>query len=336
MNTFGTLFRLSIFGESHGREIGVVVDGCPAGLALSPEDFVSDLQRRSPGRPGTTARREPDIPLIKSGLLNGKTTGAPILIAFENTDVRSEDYLDFQTTPRPGHADFVARHKFGGFNDARGGGHFSGRLTAGLVSAGVIAKKMIQPAAVESFLLEAGGSPDVEAAVLSASRDGDSVGGLIECRIRSLPVGLGEPFFDSVESLISHLIFSIPGIRGVEFGSGFASARMRGSQSNDALLDRNGTTAINHAGGVNGGITNGNPLVFRVAVKPTSSISMEQQTVDLETNAPAGISVRGRHDACIALRIPVIVEAAAAVVLADLFLLEQKISRIRREKNGTE
>ena len=333
MNAFGRLFRISIFGESHGREVGVIMDGCPAGLPLSTEDFVPDLRRRSPGRPGTTARREPDVPLVKSGVVDGKTTGAPILVSFENTDVRSDDYGGLRDTPRPGHADFVARRKFGGFNDPRGGGAFSGRLTVGLVAAGVVAKKMIRPAAIECSLLEAGGSRDVETAVLAASQDGDSVGGLLECRVQGLPVGLGEPFFDSVESLIGHLVFSIPGVKGIEFGSGFDCVRMKGSRSNDILIDASGKTETNHAGGVNGGITNGNPLVFRVAVKPTSSIAKEQRTVDLGTNAAVGITIRGRHDACIALRMPVIVEAAAAVVLADLFLQEQKISRVQGGMN---
>ncbi|HPW17428.1 MAG TPA: chorismate synthase, partial [Candidatus Aminicenantes bacterium] len=242
MNSFGRLFRIEIFGESHGREAGVIVDGCPAGVPLAAEDFLADLGRRKPGAPGTTARREPDAPLVRSGVHNGLTTGAPILVAFENTDVRSEDYAGFRDLPRPGHADLVARRKFGGFHDPRGGGHFSGRITVGLVAAGVVAKKLIRPAAVECALLEAGGSPDIDDAVRAAGEAGDSVGGLLECRVRELPAGLGEPFFDSVESLIGHAVFAIPGVKGVEFGSGFACTRMRGSQANDALLDAGGAT----------------------------------------------------------------------------------------------
>lgn len=335
MNTFGRLFRVSIFGESHGREVGVLLDGCPAGIPLAEDDFIPDLGRRKPGRPGTTARQEPDVPLVKSGIFNGKTTGSPILVAFENRDIRSEDYADLRDRPRPGHADFVARRKFGGFHDPRGGGHFSGRLTLGLVAAGVVAKKLIRPAAVDCALLEAGGSPDVDDAVRAALKEGDSVGGLLECGVQKLPAGLGEPFFDSVESLISHAVFSIPGVKGIAFGSGFACARLRGSQANDVLVDGTGKTETNHAGGVNGGISNGNPLVFRVAVKPTPSIAQKQRTVDLRTNAAAEISSPGRHDACIALRLPVIVEAAAAIVLADLLLLEQGITRIQGATDET-
>jgi chorismate synthase len=329
MNTFGRLFQIAVYGESHGPEVGVLIDGCPAGLSLSAEDFLPDLEKRKAGLPGTTARREPDVPLIKSGLVNDRTTGAPLLIAFQNQDVQSQDYLDIRDTIRPGHADFAARRKFCGFNDIRGGGHFSGRLTVALTAAGVVAKKIISPITIESELLEAGGSRDIEAAVRSAAEAQDSIGGLIECRADGLPVGLGEPFFDSVESLISHLVFAIPGIKGIEFGSGFGCSRMRGSECNDAFIDSDGKTATNHAGGVNGGLTNGNSLVFRVAVKPPSSIAREQNTIDLRTNKPLKISIKGRHDICIALRMPVIVEAAAAVVLADLLMLEKKIPKNR-------
>jgi chorismate synthase len=330
MNTFGRLFKIAMFGESHGEEVGIVIDGCPAGLALASEDFSFDLRRRRAGSTGTTPRHEPDIPLIKSGLLNGKTTGAPLLIAFQNTDVKSEDYLPFQDTPRPGHADFVARHKYGGFNDSRGGGQFSGRLTVSLVSAGVIAKKVLTPSTVGATLLEAGGSKEIKKVVQSALEEDDSIGGIIECGTKGLPIGLGEPFFDSVESLISHLVFAIPGIKGIEFGSGFACSKMSGSECNDIIVNRAGKTKTNHAGGINGGITNGNELVFRVAVKPPSSIAKEQNTINIPTGDPVKISVRGRHDVCIALRMPVIIEAAAAIVLADLMLIEQKISRIMR------
>lgn len=335
MNSFGRLFRVSIFGESHGREVGVLIDGCPAGLPLTADDLLPDLERRQPRDLGTTPRREPDIPLIQSGVLNDQTTGAPLLIVFKNQDTRSRDYQDLQDTPRPGHADFTARKKFKGFNDPRGGGHFSGRLTVGLVAAGAVAKKLQNPVSIQAFLLEAGGSADIERAVQQAMQENDSVGGLIECRINHLAVGLGEPFFDSLESLISHAIFAIPGVRGIEFGSGFESARMKGSQANDTQIDAQGRTRTNLAGGVNGGLSNGNELVFRVAVKPTSSIAMPQQTVDLKTGNPAVISILGRHDTCFALRTPVVVEAAAALVLADLYLLEHKIPRIWENPHGT-
>ncbi len=335
MNSFGRLFRVSIFGESHGKEVGVLIDGCPAGLPLAADDLFPDLQRRQARAVGTTPRQEPDIPLIQSGILNDLTTGAPLLIVFENQETRSQDYQALQDTPRPGHADFTARCKFKGFNDPRGGGHFSGRLTVGLVAAGAIAKKLLAPISIKADLLETGGSDNIEKAVEKAVQEQDSIGGLIECRVRELPVGLGEPFFDSIESLISHAIFAIPGIRGVEFGSGFDSIRMTGSQANDSLIDAQGLTQTNFAGGVNGGLSNGNELVFRVAVKPTSSIARPQHTVDLKTGNPAVVSIQGRHDTCFALRVPVVVEAAAALVLTDLYLLEQKMPIIWEETHET-
>jgi chorismate synthase len=330
MNAFGRLFRISIFGESHGTCVGALIDGCPAGLELSVGDFATDLERRKSGKAGTTARREDDIPSITSGLLSGRTTGAPILILLENKDIDSESYEKIRMTPRPGHADFVAFQKFGGLNDYRGGGTFSGRLTAALVAAGVVAKKLLHPVSIEAQLLEAGGTTQIEPAIEKAIRMRDSIGGVVECNVKRLPVGLGEPFFDSVESLLSHLIFSIPGIKGIEFGAGFACSRMSGSEYNDEIISMTGETRTNNAGGINGGVTNGNELVLRVAVKPTSSISKSQATIDMETGETRELSVGGRHDTCIALRVPVIVEAAAAVVMADLMLVEQKIPRIPR------
>ncbi len=328
MNSFGRIFRVSIYGESHGKEVGVIVDGCPAGLPLNEGDFEMDLVRRKSGARGTTPRKENDTPLIKSGVLNGKTTGAPLLICFENTNIRSTDYDTFKDTPRPGYADFTAMKKFGGFNDHRGGGHFSGRITVGLVAAGVIAKKLIHPISVRAGIKEVGGSTEIQKAVAKAIEKEDSIGGIIECEVKEIPIGLGEPFFDSVESLISHIIFSIPAIKAIEFGSGFKAAGMTGSAHNDPLIDVNGTTLTNHAGGINGGITNGNPLVFRVAVKPTSSISHFQQTVNMKTGEQVKLVVEGRHDTCIALRMPAIVECATAIVLADLLMLEQRFPRI--------
>jgi len=272
MNSFGQLFHISLFGESHGDEIGVVIDGCPAGVPLKREEFTKDLTRRNAKKKGSTPRRETDSPMIKSGIFNYRTTGAPIAIFFANKNIRPHDYLPFQTLPRPGHVDFVSRHKHGGFHDSRGGGHFSGRLTLALVTAGVIAKKLIVPAGINSNILEIGGSRDFDGIIDNAMKEKDSLGGIVECRIKGLPVGLGEPFFDSAESLISHLVFAIPGIKGIEFGSGFDCSRMRGSEYNDIVINKKGKTGTNHTGGINGGITNGNEVIFRVAVRPTSSI----------------------------------------------------------------
>ncbi|NIM16435.1 MAG: chorismate synthase [Candidatus Aminicenantes bacterium] len=328
MNNFGRLFRINIYGESHGQEVGILIDGCPAGLVLEEADFEKDLLRRKSGAKGTTPRLEQDKPVIKSGVFNGKTTGAPMLIVFENTNVRSKDYEAIKDTPRPGHADFTALKKFGGFNDYRGGGHFSGRLTLGLVTAGVVAKKLIHPVTVTAKLIEAGGDTDIQRAVDKAVEMKDSIGGIIECTALDVPPGLGEPFFDSAESVMSHMMFSIPAIKGIEFGAGFKAARMTGSEHNDLIIDINGKTETNHAGGINGGITNGNPLVFRVVVKPTSSISLPQDTVNMKTGKRVNLVIEGRHDVCIALRVPVVVENAAAIVLADLMLLEQKIPRV--------
>ncbi len=328
MNSFGRLMRLTIFGESHGEAVGMVMEGCPAGLSLTEEDFPADLSRRQSGLEGTTARREPDTPILKSGLFKNKTTGAPLMIMFENKDVKSEDYAPLKETPRPGHVDFVAHNKYGGFYDFRGSGPFSGRLTVALVAAGIIAKKILTPATISASLLEVNGSHDIQEAVQTAIQEKDSVGGIIECRVNKLPIGLGEPFFDSVESLISHIVFSIPGIKGIEFGAGFSASRMKGSQFNDILINKEGKTATNYSGGINGGITNGNELVFKVAVRPTSSIGIEQDTINLKTGQPAKVSAKGRHDVCIALRMPVIIEAVTAFVLADLALIEQEIPKI--------
>lgn len=327
MNSFGRLFRIHIFGESHGPEIVVGIDGCPAGIVLREDDFDGDLQRRRGGAPGTTQRREDDKPEIRSGVFNGRTSGAPILIAFANRDTRSSDYDEFVSMPRPGQSDWTARLKYGGCNDYRGGGHFSGRLTVGLVAAGVIAKKIISPAVVQATLIEAGGDPDIERALERAALN-DSIGGIVSCAVEQLPAGLGEPFFDSLESAIAHLIFAVPGIRGVEFGSGFASARMPGSEHNDLILTPAGKTETNHCGGVNGGISNGNPLNLRVAVKPTSSIAKPQYTVDLSSGKRRKLVIAGRHDRCFALRVPVVIEAAVAVALADFALRQQAVKRV--------
>jgi chorismate synthase len=339
MNSIGRLFRVTIFGESHGESVGIVIDGCPAGLALTVDDFLEDLDRRKGGKQkGTTPRQEEDLPVFKSGLFNNKTTGAPITIIFDNRDTRSGDYEKQKAVPRPGHADFVARQKFGGFEDYRGSGHFSGRLTVGLVAAGVVAKKLLAEAGssikINATILEIGGETNIDKGLQKAIDAKDSVGGIIECRVTGLPAGLGEPFFDSVESLLSHLVFSIPAVRGIEFGTGFPAARMFGSSHNDAIENMEGKTLTNHAGGIVGGLTNGNELVFRIAIKPTSSTPKEQNTLNWETGKKETVSVKGRHDLCIALRVPPILEAVTAIGLADFFLLEQKIGRVLGKARG--
>lgn len=335
MNSFGRIFRVNIFGESHGESVGLNLDGCPAGLPLVLDDFMEDIKRRQGGNQrGATPRKEDDLPIFKSGLFNGTTTGAPITILFENNNTRSGDYEKLRAVPRPGHADFTAHAKFGGYEDFRGGGHFSGRLTVALVAAGVIAKKLLKTAEgdtnieVIASILEIAGETDLEKGLDKAIEAKDSVGGIVECRVTGLPIGLGEHFFDSVESLISHAVFAIPAVRGIEFGTGFAAAKMFGVEHNDAIVDASGKTVSNHAGGIVGGYTNGNELVFRIAIKPTSSTPKEQQTWNWETNEVESFSVKGRHDLCIALRVPVVLEAVTAMVLADLMLIDQRIKRV--------
>lgn len=319
MNTFGRIFRTSIFGESHGSTIGVTIDGVPEGIELNEHDFDEDIARRASGAPGTTARTEADTPKIISGVFDGHTTGAPLTIVFSNEDIRSFDYEQFDEMPRPGHADYVAAVKWEWANDPRGGGHFSGRMTLPVVAAGVVAKKILEGITFDAKLIEVGGSgkrlawPEL---VAQAANDGDSLGGIVECVVSDLPIGLGEPFWDSVESLISHAVFSIPGVRGIEFGDGFKAARMKGSEHNDPFGPDG--PLKNGSGGANGGLTNGAPLVFRVAFKPTSSISKPQNTYNFKTEKMDTLEIKGRHDACFALRTPVIVEAMAAIVLADL------------------
>ncbi|MBR5176035.1 MAG: chorismate synthase [Bacteroidales bacterium] len=376
MNTFGRNFRVQLFGESHGDAIGVVIDGVKAGLPLSKEDFMEDILRRKSGAKGTTPRLESDEPEILSGVFEGHTTGAPIAVIFRNDNTRSVDYEALKDVPRPGHADYTALKKWQGFNDPRGGGHFSGRLTLPLVAAGVVAKKQCG-FSFKADLIEIGGEEDKAkwpTLLDQTAKEGDSLGGIVECCVEGVPAGLGEPFFDSVESLISHAVFSIPGVRGIEFGDGFAASRMKGSEHNDALTvvaSSGGSTASlceggtpagenhatlgtvrggtgaersgasggaerseaferpevpsfalemvkNGAGGVNGGITNGAPIVFRVAFKPTSSISKTQKTLNIKTGEMVDLNIKGRHDVCFALRTPVIVEAVAAIVLAGL------------------
>lgn len=331
MNSFGRIFKVTIFGESHGESAGINIDGIPAGLPLRVEDFLADIERRKGGtQKGTTPRQETDMPIFKSGVFNDTTTGAPLTILFENNNTRSGDYQKQRAVPRPGHADFVAGKKFGGFEDFRGGGHFSGRLTVCLVAAGVIAKKLLAYLQVTTAatITEIGGEADLEKGLQKAIDAKDSIGGIVECRVQGLPIGLGEPFFDSAESLLAHAAFAIPAVRGIEFGTGFASARMFGVAHNDAITDASGKTVTNHAGGIVGGITNGNEVVFRIAIKPTSSTPKEQHTWNSETDQVESFSVKGRHDLCIALRVPVVLEAITAIVFADLLLLEQHIGRV--------
>ncbi|MGZ5246818.1 MAG: chorismate synthase [Flavitalea sp.] len=323
MNSFGRYFRLNIFGESHGESVGINIDGIPAGLPLEFDEFLIDLERRrGGGQKGTTPRKEDDLPIFKSGLFNGHTTGAPLTILFENNNTRSGDYEKIRAIPRPGHADFVAHKKFSGFEDFRGGGHFSGRLTVALVAAGVIAKKILSLKGIEvkAEITEIGGEKDPEKGLQKAIDAKDSVGGIVECRVSGLPIGFGEPFFDSVESVLSHAVFAIPAVRGIEFGTGFEAAKMFGLQHNDAILNNEGKTSTNHAGGIVGGITNGNELVFRIAIKPTSSTPKEQESLNWETGEVEKFSVKGRHDLCIALRVPVVLEAVTACVLTDLMM----------------
>lgn len=330
MNSFGRIFRLTIFGESHGPMVGITIDGCPAGLSLTEEDFAVDLERRKGGlQKGTTPRKEDDRPIFTTGVFNNKTTGAPLTILFENQNTRSADYQKQRAVPRPGHADFVANKKFGGHEDYRGGGHFSGRLTVCLVAAGVVAKKILGNSVdVQACIKEIGGESDIEKGLQKAIDAKDSVGGIVECRVQGLPVGVGEPFFDSVESMIAHAVFSIPAVKGVEFGAGFSAAKMFGSDHNDAIVSEDGRTETNHAGGVVGGITTGNELIYRIVIKPTSSTPKEQESLNWETGQVEKFSVKGRHDLCIALRVPPVLEAVTAIVLADLLMIEQKYPRV--------
>lgn len=324
MNTIGSSFRVSLFGESHGPAVGCLIDGCPPGIPFTLADLGPDLARRRAGAPGTTPRVEADEPEILSGTWEDRTTGSPILILMRNRDTRSSDYKAFSRVPRPGHADFTSRVRYKGFADPRGSGHFSGRITAGLVAAGVLAKKTLPGLAFATTLLEAGGRRDIEAAIAEALAAEDSIGGLVEIRVQGLPAGLGEPFFGSVEGLLAQALYAVPAVRGVEFGDGFRAAGMRGSEHNDPFVSPDGRTARNGAGGVNGGITNGNELVLRVAVKPASTIGKAQETLDFTSGKMTELRGQGRHDACIALRASVALEAAVAIVLADLNLGAQR------------
>lgn len=353
-SNFGQHLKLSIFGQSHGEAIGVTIDGFPAGMEIDTERLAFEMARRAPGQSAlTTARKEPDAPEFLSGVLNGRTTGQPICAIIRNTNQRSRDYGDGVDLVRPGHADYTGHVRYFGFEDWRGGGSFSGRLTAPIVLAGALCSQWLYRQGIQiaahiqqighvqddSFLqvgldadfeylkhahlptLRPEAAAQMEAAILDAKMQGDSVGGVIECMVTGLPAGLGAPFFDSVESVISHLLFSIPAVKGVEFGEGFDFASLRGSRANDAFRMNEGrvVTETNHAGGVNGGVTNGMPVIFRCAVRATPSIAQTQQTVSLKTGENAELAIKGRHDPCILPRAVPVVEAMAAIAIMELW-----------------
>lgn len=318
-----------IFGESHGPAIGVVLEHVPSGIAVDMDFIRSEMARRAPGKsPMSTARREADEPHILSGVFEGKTTGTPLCAVIENTDTRSRDYAKLKDLPRPGHADYAGHVRYEGCNDYRGGGHFSGRLTAPLVFAGALAKLILREkgVTVSAVISNVGGVADptqaqMEKIVLAAKGDLDSVGGAIRCTVEGLPAGLGAPDYGrNVEGIFSQQLYAVPAVKAVAFGAGFGFAAMRGSQANDPFY-MDGTTvrtSTNHTGGVNGGITNGMPVVFEVAIRPTPSIAREQDTVDLSTGRDAKLVIEGRHDPCIVHRAVPVIEAAAALAACEL------------------
>lgn len=353
-STWGTKCKISLFGESHGPAIGVVMDGLPAGLAIDYEEILREMRRRAPGRDEmSTPRREEDVPRILSGVYEDRTTGAPLCAVIENRNTRSGDYANLKNRPRPGHADFTGFVRYDGFNDPRGGGHFSGRITAPLVFCGAVVKQILRqrgivtgghvaviggvadrlfdpvkiaPDTLDALsrmslpLLDSASEEAMRAAVDEAKQAGDSVGGVVECAVCGLPAGVGNPFFDSLESTLAHLLFSIPAVKGVEFGDGFGLAALRGSQANDpyCMQGQRVRTSTNHNGGILGGITTGMPVVFRAAVKPTPSIAREQSTVLLDEKIQTTIAIQGRHDPCIVQRALPVVEAAAALAVYEL------------------
>lgn len=321
MNSFGRLLRVEIFGESHGTEVGVILDGVPPGIVIDEAELTQFLQRRRPSISGTTPRKEADIPDFKSGMKNNITSGAPILITFANANVNSGNYDQMKDIPRPNHSDFVAREKYFGFQEIKGGGHFSGRLTVGLVAAGFIAKELIKNIEIDAQVYKVGNKRDYADVLQAAIQTKDSLGAEIRCIVKNLPKSLGQPFFDSVESLLAHAIFSIPGVKGIRFGLEKSPLNSLGSEFNDLIIDEKGTTQTNNSGGINGGITNGNNLEFSVEIKPTASIGREQKSFSFKENKIVEFSIPGRHDVCFGLRVPVIVEAVTALVLADLYLI---------------
>ena len=331
-STYGENIRLTVFGQSHSPAVGVTIDGLPAGEAVDMERLRAFLARRAPGQSAlTTSRREPDEPEFLSGIKDGVTCGAPLTAVIRNTNARSRDYEASKDIPRPGHADYTAWIKYGEARDYAGGGHFSGRLTAPLCVAGGVCLQILERegVAVRARAVEIGGETDeraMEAAILAAKADGDSVGGVVECVVTGVPAGVGDPMFDGLENRIAAIVFGIPAVKGVEFGEGFAAARLRGSGNNDAFAVEGGevVTKTNRCGGILGGISTGMPIVFRAAFKPTPSIAKEQESVDLGTMRPAALSVRGRHDPCIVPRAVPVVEAAAAIAVYDALLSQKK------------
>ena len=327
MNAYGDRFRFTIWGQSHGPAIGVTMEGLPAGFAIDFEALQRFLDRRAPGQAGSTPRKEADRPEFVSGLVDGVTCGGPVTAMIRNENTRSGDYDNLKYIPRPGHADYTAWVKYGEARDAAGGGQFSGRLTAPLCIAGGICLQLLAPMGitVSARLVRVGGETDPEKfmdAIEAARAEGDSVGGVVECAVSGVPAGVGEPMFDGLENRIAGAVFGIPGVKGLEFGSGFAGADLRGSQNNDPFYVEDGAvrTRTNNAGGILGGISTGMPIVFRAAFKPTPSIAKPQQSVDLRTMTETTLAVRGRHDPCIALRAVPVVEAAAAVAIYDAIL----------------
>ncbi len=349
-NSIGKEFTVTTFGESHGEIVGVVIDGCPAGLPLSEADIQGELDRRIPADPKiVSARIEKDVAKILSGVFKGFTTGAPIALMVENKEADSSDYESIKNLPRPGHADYPARIKYGGFNDYRGGGRFSGRVTVALIMAGAVAKKLLSRFDVDvlaytravgkvksdkKFTAEeirmnrykaATRCPDLacaesmEEAIVAAKKEADSVGGIVECLALNVPTGVGEPMFDSLDADLAKALFNVPAVKGVEFGLGFAVAELMGSESNDPYIMQGGevATASDNAGGILGGISSGMPIMVRVAVKPTPSVGKEQKTVNLSTMEPASLSIKGRHDPCVVPKAVPAVESAVAITLAD-------------------
>ena len=323
----GRNIHLTIFGQSHSKAIGAVIDGFPAGFKIDMRALKAFMARRAPGQKGTTARKEADQPVILSGLVDGMTCGSPLAMMIENTDARSAGYKDFKRVPRPMHADYPATVKYDGYNDISGGGHFSGRLTAPLCFAGGVCLQYLKQkdVKIKAKLVSAGGvqGRKMKSCIENAQIAGDSVGGIVECCITGVPAGVGDSGFDSLESSIARMIFSIPGVKGIEFGAGFAAAAMKGSQHNDSwCFDKEGNvrTKTNNHGGILGGLSTGMPIVFRVAFKPTPSVALPQESVDLKTGKSSVLEIKGRHDPCIAVRAVPCVEAAAALVLCDYML----------------
>ena len=358
-STYGEILKLSIFGQSHGPAIGMTLDGIPAGLSIDLHELQLFMDRRAPGQDNySTSRKEADRPEFLSGIMDGFTCGAPIAAIIPNTNTRSGDYENLKDCPRPGHADYPAQIKYNGFQDVAGGGHISGRLTAPVCIAGGLCKQWLEKIGIQigahissvAKIIDGPVTLDytnpnlndisndfpvvnidagikMQEEIAKAKKDGDSVGGIVECFIKGLPVGLGDPMFDCIESKLAQIIYGIPAVKGLEFGSGFAGSNLRGSQNNDPYTIKNGnvTTLTNNAGGILGGISTGMPVVFRVAIKPTPSIAKEQQSVSLKNIGNQMLSIHGRHDPCIVPRAVPVIEAAAAIAIFDICLKDNII-----------